>query len=192
MRSILNRLLRFILYFLTIWPSAICGRHVRSFALPMFGMHIGSSVFIDEFVTLFPPSNINIGSGSSILSSCAIYANDGKVSIGANCAFNRNVMIDGSQGSVSVGDDVLIGPNTVIRSSDHNFASKYTPIRKQGHKAGDIWIGDDCWIGANVTILSNVKVAKGCVVGAGSVVTKDLPPGWVCFDKPAAPKYQCK
>ena len=192
MRSTLNRLLRFILYFLTSWPSAICGRHLRSFAFPMFDMRIGSSVFVNEFVTLFPPSNINIGSGFSILTSCSIYANDGKVSIGANCAFNRNVRSMVRVGSVSVGDDVSIGPNTVIRSSGHNFTNKYTPIRKQRHKAGGIWIGGDCWIGANVTILSNVKVAKGCVVGAGSVVTKDLPPGWVCFDKPAAPKYQCK
>ena len=54
MRSTLNRLLRFILYFLTSWPSAICGRHLRSFAFPMFDMRIGSSVFVNEFVTLFP------------------------------------------------------------------------------------------------------------------------------------------
>ena len=52
MRSTLNRLLRFILYFLTT-PSAICG-HLRSFAFPMFDMRIGSSVFVNEFVTLFP------------------------------------------------------------------------------------------------------------------------------------------
>ena len=122
-------------YILKIWPSAIFGKHVRSYTPPKFGMRIVRSVFIDEFATLVPLSNINIGSGSSV---------NGMVSIGTNCALNRNVMIDGSLGLVSVGDDVLIGPNTVIRSSDHNFQDKYTLICEQGHEEGNIWIGDDC------------------------------------------------
>lgn len=192
MRSTLDRVISILLYFLKIWPSAIFGKHVRSFTLPKFGMRIGRSVFIDEFVTLVPLSNINIGSCSSVLTHCAIHAYNGRVSIGTNCALNRNVMIDGSLGSVSVGDDVLIGQNTVILSSNHNFQDKYTLIREQGHEEGNICIGDDCWVGANVKILSNVNIASVCVVGAGSVVTKVLPAGWFCFGNPASQKFQRK
>lgn len=51
--------------------------------------------------------------------------------------------------------------------------------------AGEIHIEDDVWIGANVSVLDNVTIGKGAVIGAGSVVTKSIPAGWLAFGNPA-------
>lgn len=57
----------------------------------------------------------------------------------------------------------------------------------QGHSFGSIVICDDVWLGANVVVTSGVNIGSGCVVGAGSVVTRDLPSMTVCAGVPAKP-----
>jgi galactoside O-acetyltransferase len=88
-------------------------------------------------------------------------------------------------GDITIGNDVLIGPNVVLRASDHIFSDATIPIKDQGHCGGAIIIEDGVWIGSNVTITKNVKVGKGTVVGAGSVVTHDLSEMTVCAGVPA-------
>ena len=68
----------------------------------------------------------------------------------------------------------MIGPNVVMRTANHNFLRTDIPMQVQGHVFGDINIEDDVWIGANCIITAGVKIADGCVIGAGSVVTKNL------------------
>ena len=98
--------------------------------------------------------------------------------IGGQCAIT---------GHIKIGDNVLIGPNVVLRASDHIYSSVEVPIRMQGHRFGSIIIGDDVWLGSNVIVTSGVNIGGGCVVGAGSVVTKDLPPMTLCVGVPAKP-----
>ena len=62
-----------------------------------------------------------------------------------------------------------------MRTSQHRFSDSSELIRLQGHKSGDIKIGDNVWIGANCVLLGGVVIGSGAVVGAGSVVTKDIP-----------------
>lgn len=76
--------------------------------------------------------------------------------------------------SIYIGRNVLIGPNVVFRASNHAFKRRDTIIRQQGHKPGRIIVGDDVWIGANAVILPNVDVGMGAVIGAGSVVNKEV------------------
>lgn len=109
-----------------------------------------------------------------------------KVSIGINCSFNRNVFIDaGEKGEIIIGNNVMIGPNTLLRAEDHAFDRIDIPICEQGHKAGIIKIEDDVWIGANVVITKDVTIGEGCVIGAGAVVTHDIPPYSVAAGVPA-------
>jgi acetyltransferase-like isoleucine patch superfamily enzyme len=114
---------------------------------------------------------ISIGNNFSSNGSVRLYADSGEILIGDNNSFNSNVFIGASGGKIIIGSNVLIGPNSVLRASDHQFC-KNKLIKDQGHISGIIVIEDDVWLGANVVVLKDVIIRKGSVIGAGSVVTK--------------------
>lgn len=101
-----------------------------------------------------------------------------------NVTINRNVFIT-ARGSVYIGNDVLIGQNTVINSGNHEFSNSNLPINAQGHSSDKIIIGNDVWIGANCSILKGVEIGDGSVIGAGSVVTKNIEPYSIVGGTPA-------
>ena len=117
--------------------------------------------------------NIVIGAYFRSLGPAYLNANDGKLDIGNHCFLNRNVHIDAFGGHIKIGDDVLIGQNSVIRASNHKF-SRGDLIRNQGHISGSIVIEDDVWIGANCVLLPDIRLHSGSIIGAGSVVTRDV------------------
>lgn len=106
------------------------------------------------------------------------------VTFGERVSLNRNTMIT-AKAPITIGNHVLIGPNVVINSGNHGYASKETPMDSQGHTLSPICIEDDVWIGANAVILSGVTLGKGCIVGAGAVVTKDVEPYSIVGGVPA-------
>jgi len=79
----------------------------------------------------------------------------------------------------------MIGPNVVMRTANHNFLRTDIPMQVQGHLFGDINIEDDVWIGANVTILGGVNIGRGSIIGAGAVVTKNVPSMAIAAGVPA-------
>jgi acetyltransferase-like isoleucine patch superfamily enzyme len=87
-------------------------------------------------------------------------------------------------GEISIGEDVIIGPQTVIWSRDHGIR-KDSLIRLQKHTAEPIMIGNDVWIGAHATILKGVHIGDGAIIGAGSVVVKDIPEYAIAVGNPA-------
>ncbi len=85
-------------------------------------------------------------------------------------------------GGIFIGDNVMIGPNAAIYTAVHPMRSdeRAAFVDDEGklrnkETARPVEIGDGCWIGGNVTILPGVKIGKRCVIGAGSVVTEDIP-----------------
>jgi maltose O-acetyltransferase len=81
---------------------------------------------------------------------------------------------------ISIGDNCTICPN--VRLIAHDASTK----KKLGYtKIGRIDIGTDCFIGDSVMVLPNVTIGANTVIGAGSVVTKDIPPGSVAAGNPA-------
>lgn len=92
--------------------------------------------------------------------------------IGHDTFINHNAyLMDG--GSITIGHHCFIGPNCGIYTALHPLLSKE---RNSGQeKALPVVIGDNCWIGADVTILAGVTIGEEAVIGAGSVVTKDVP-----------------
>lgn len=185
---LLNRLVSAIDVILSSWPHAMGGSYLRYFFWKNRLAHCGGGVrFGDRLVVTGFPA-IRIGEGTSIMSGSYLYAHDSNsLTIGSHCSFNHNVILGAAGGEIVIGNDVLIGPNVVLRAADHEFASKEVPIRCQGHRPGRIVIGDDVWLGANVVVTSGVTIGHGCVVGAGSIVTRDLPPMNVCVGNPARP-----
>ena len=102
--------------------------------------------------------------------------------IGDLSFINFNVsMID--LGNINIGNRVLIGPGTGLFTAIHPIDPE---IRATGIEKGvDITIEDDVWIGGNATILPGVTIGKGAIIGAGSVVTKDIPKMTIAAGNPA-------
>lgn len=103
------------------------------------------------------------------------------VSVGENVSLAAYVHIWGG-GGVTIGNRVMIGTHTSITSLTHDYRPMLmfdTLVKKQ------VVIDDDVWIGSNVVILPNTRIGKGAVVGAGSIVTKDVKSGAIVFGVPA-------
>lgn len=94
------------------------------------------------------------------------------ISIGNRAGIGSNSIIDSSE-KVIIGNDVLIGPELIIYTSNHNINLDKLII-EQGFTCKPVIIGNDVWIGARVIILQGVTIGDGTVIGAGSIVTKDL------------------
>ncbi len=89
------------------------------------------------------------------------------------------------QGGITIGDDVIFGPNVQIFSENHVFSNLSVNIKEQSVTKHAVFIGNNCWIGGGATILAGVSICDGCVIAAGSVVTKSVPPNSIVAGVPA-------
>lgn len=87
-------------------------------------------------------------------------------------------------GTITIGNYVMMGPDVSIFTQAHGMSTEKPMIRQAHPPERPVVIGDDVWIGARVTILPGVEIGDGVVIGAGSVVTKDVPSGVVAAGNP--------
>lgn len=104
---------------------------------------------------------------------------NGKVTVGDGAAINSHVQIYG-HGGIRIGEHTQVGPSTIITTTGHNYRTKEL---ERDYSAIDI--GKRVWIGANATILPGVSIGDFSVIGAGAVVTKDIPPHSLAVGVPA-------
>jgi acetyltransferase-like isoleucine patch superfamily enzyme len=136
---------------------------------------LGSHVWIEGHANLSPMGGmIRIGDESHILSYAMLLGFGGNIAIGQHCTVHPFCILYGG-GGLQIGDSVRIAAHTVIMPSNHVFENPETPIRLQGIQAEGIIIKDDVWLGTGARILDGVTIGKGSIVGAGAVVTKDVP-----------------
>jgi acetyltransferase-like isoleucine patch superfamily enzyme len=126
---------------------------------------IGAGVVMAPNVSLRFGERVEIGARAHVGERCALWA--GK-----------------SSGRILLGEDALLGPEVYITASNYRTAPG-PPIMTQPRDEADVVIGRDVWLGARVIVLPGVTVGDGCVVGAGSVVTRSLPPGSIAVGAPA-------
>ncbi len=117
------------------------------------------------------------------------------VNIEKGAKFNRHLSLGNNSGIgykssvapyTTIGDNVMMGPEVVMYSRNHNIDRTDIPMCQQGFKDFEpIIIGNDVWIGRRVIILPGVNIGDGCVIGAGAVVAKDLPPYSIAVGNPA-------
>lgn len=100
--------------------------------------------------------------------------------LGKHCFINRNSMFV-DLGGVYFGDHVLVGPNVTFTSLNHTL----DPEHRWEINSASVHVEDNVWIGASVTILPGVTIGKNAILGAGSVVTKDVMPNTVVVGSPA-------
>ena len=118
--------------------------------------------------------NVNIEHGASITS---------KTSIGDNSGVGINARL---HGEVEIGNNVMMGPECIIYTSNHAFNRTDIPMCKQGFsRPRKVKVCDDVWIGGRVIILPGITIGSGSIIGAGAVVTKDVPPFAIVGGNPA-------
>ena len=89
-------------------------------------------------------------------------------------------------GDITIEDDVMLGPAVHIYTNNHASSASDRPLIDQGYsKVAGVTLKRGCWIGANVTLLPGVTVGENSVVGAGSIVTKDIPARTIAAGVPA-------
>lgn len=139
------------------------GLVVRYALLKNLAKHVGDNVSIDPDVFLLNVQNLSVGNNVSIHSMTYIEA----------------------YGGITIGSDVSIAHGTTIMSVNHEYTAMDVPIKEQGLALRPVCVEDNVWIGAKAVILGGNTIGSGAVVGAGAVVTKDIPRNHVVAGVPA-------
>lgn len=167
----------------------LVGKHVQV----SHGKHIvcGKNVKFEDYAEIHGlcaeglnfGDNVTIGRGVMIRPSSYYGGDLGKgLEIGNNSSIGPHGYI-GCSGKITIGKNVMFGPKCSLFAENHVFSDTSSTIKSQGVKQMGIIVEDDCWIGSNVTILDGVTIGKGCVIGAGTLVTKDVPEGSIVINK---------
>lgn len=143
-----------------LWP-------LRKIVTKLFLKTYGKSVKIGPNVFILNPQLVTLGN---------------HVFIGDYSNLSGNV-------EINIGDNVMFGQEVMIRGGDHNISKAGLPMRfvKSGGINLPIIIENDVWVGTRAIILKGVKVCEGSVIGAGSIVTKDILPYSINVGSPSKP-----
>lgn len=138
-------------------------------ALSKNGVEIGDSATIGENTVIRCSGSFKVlGKGIKI---------GDNFSCGDNCFF-------GAAGGIEIGNDIIMGQNVRFHSENHNYSKANIIIRKQGVNNKGIKVGNNCWIGAGVVFLDGVTIGDGYVIGANTIVNKNIPDNSIAVGSP--------
>jgi len=127
--------------------------------------------------------SLEFGDNANIYPYCSFVTAGGYIRVGDDFIIQSFVLLDGI-GGIEIGNQVMLGTHVQVYSSNHQIR-RDQPIRKQPLDLHRTVIGNDVWVGGNAVILGGVNVGEGAVVGAGAIVTKDVPPYAIVVGSPA-------
>lgn len=169
---------------------------------------LGADTFIDIDTVIKVPEKIFIGSECFLAEKVILEARTEKdrgIVLGDRVVIRENTILTATRGTIVLDDNAWVGPNclfygngglvigkkvliaghTVIATINHNFDRLDVPIYDQGTTFEPVTICDGAWVGLNTSIMPGVTIGEGAVVGAGSVVTKNIPPYCIAVGNPA-------
>lgn len=172
---------------------------LRRMLYPFFIKQVGNKLYTQAGVELLGFDQIEIGNNVTILRYALLNCDfkDSRLIIGNNVVLDRGVNVRlGDNCTIEIGEDsflganscvagpgpVKIGRNCLIAAMTGIFANQHHHV---GDRAVGITIEDECWIGSGAKILDGVTIGYGSVIGAGAVVTKDIPPYSIAVGVPA-------
>jgi acetyltransferase-like isoleucine patch superfamily enzyme len=113
-----------------------------------------------------------------------VWLNPEGIELGDNVRFNHGVYVNG-YGGLKIGNNSGLGPYSMVHTANHVFDEKKVSQVKWDRKP--VTIGEDCWIGMAVCILPGVTIGDRVIIGAGSVVAKDIPSDVIAVGNPCRP-----
>ena len=160
LRNRFGRLLWNFTWWILVMPSPRPLHAWRRLVLRVFGAKIGPGVHIYPSAKIWAPWNLECGEQSSISDRAIIY----------------------DQGRVVLGRRAVVSQGAHLCAGTHDYMRPGMPL-----VTGSITIGADAWLAAECFVMPNVTIGDGAVIGARSVVTKDMPPWTVCAGHPCVP-----
>lgn len=163
---------------------------IGKFYSVLYGLKHGHNVKISPPIKIRAvKGNVVLGDNVSMSASTILLGvtPQAKIIFGNNIRIAHHFQISCAN-LVSISSDVNIAPFVFISDHNHKFEDPQIPINDQGislDENASVIIGQGSWIGTKATIIGNVKIGKHCVVGANSVVTKDIPDYCVAVGSPA-------
>jgi acetyltransferase-like isoleucine patch superfamily enzyme len=127
-----------------------------------------------------------IGANTKVRVGSRIYGFE-HLEIGGDCSLSQgaNISLGPGSGRMVMGNGTIVGPDCYFRNANHKFESLDIPIAKQGHDSKDIRIGSHAWIGARCVLLGGTNIGDYAILGAGSVVSFEIPPYAIAVGNPA-------
>ena len=132
------------------------GLEIRRVELKLLGVDYEKPIWVGQNLTIYNPNKLKMGRG------CAIPSNTQFI----------------NHADIVIGDDFIAAPDLVMNSGGHDPISM-APVFKPIH------VGNRVWCGQRVTILAGVTIGDDVVIGAGSIVTRDMPSNTICAGVPA-------
>jgi acetyltransferase-like isoleucine patch superfamily enzyme len=168
-------------------PQKVADRWMR-FWLPRRspGLALSPSARVEwpSYWRLHPRARVAIGADVWLRHHAELLVEGGRLAIGDGTYIGPYAVLNVHE-SLTIGRRCLIAEMVAIRDVDHAFADPSRPPADQGYVVAPTRIGDGVWIGAKCSILKGVHIGDGCIVGANSVVTRDLPDGAIAVGAPA-------
>ncbi len=156
-------------------------------------IHLGRNVYLDHGVYIHAcPHGVDIGDDTLVMHQAELHVYNfrnlpnARIRIGRGCIIGEFNVIRGS-GGVEISDHVVTGPFVQIYSSNHKFERTDLPIVEQGVTAKGVVIEEGAWLGANAIVLDGVRIGRNSVIGAGAIVSSDVPPYTLAVGVPARP-----
>lgn len=152
-------------------------------------LHLGNHIFIGEYVTIYQDKEsgtVEIDDRVHLYGDTYIQTGEkGTLKIGADTHIQPRCHFCAYKAPIQIGCNVQIAANCAFYSYNHGIAPNQLIKAQSLETKGGIKIGDDVWLGFGVIVLDGVQIGTGAVVGAGSVVTHDIPEGAIAVGVPA-------
>ena len=152
-------------------------------------LRLGRHVFIGDDVIIYQSETdgrIEIGDSVRVYDAALLETGHGGIiHVGPGSRIHRGCQLVAHKGSITIGQDVGLAPNCSLYAYNHGVAPDQ-PISKQPLQTrGPIVIEDHVWLGVGVIVLDGVRIGTGAVIGAGAVVTQDIPANAIAAGVPA-------
>jgi acetyltransferase-like isoleucine patch superfamily enzyme len=199
------------LYHKGFWPllrGLFYAPRLRACGLPFFvGRHttilfprylrVGKNVAIGSNVSMqcLGREGVRLGNNVRLREGCSVIVTSMLSEPGIGLHIGENTYIGpgcilGAGGGITIGKNVTVGASVDLLAENHAFDDPTHLINQQGVTRRGICIEDDCWLGNKVLVLDGVTIGRGSVIGAGAVVTRDIPPLSVAVGNPARVRRQ--
>lgn len=144
------------------------------------------STIIEPFCSFVmgPHASVSLGNNVTIYSGCTFRSKYGHFEIGNEVSFGPNCAFYELRAGLFIGDYSMIAAGVCVSGVNHGMDPVAGPYRFQASDNRPVHIGQNVWIGMNSTILPGVTISDNTIIGAGSVVSRDIPAGVIAYGNP--------